>query len=1177
LQIRNADGSPISGFGDKWIEITDADLAFLRTLNLNSPSTGAGAGKVAFRPLTLSFNVGSLAPYLFQAQAKGTAFQLEIATYKQMGNLNHGVLVDDYQFGLAALSSIDQHQSDERIEYSYSFEYGSERITHSLVDQTTGKITGTSTSGWDRITNTAITNNGVASSGKAVGSIHAPDQNPEPDTLIGGGGGKDFYVRFTSYDGSILKGDDGKAQWFEVYGLSFGSEQTLNIGSQSTGAGAGKIDFNPLSFTLGSSAGTTQLDALLAKGTAFKTIELVGYQTGLNGSAQAVSLSTFKFAAVKSDAIDVVTGQHALSFEYGGLVSKAATLNSDGLLSTGIPMGWNKVTNVSDDSLSTSISGVTKAAFTTQASAASAGGIPITNPPIGTSNAGVEAGSSSVTRDTYVQFRNADGTLFSELGGKWIAVASADLSFEQTLSISSQSSGAGAGKVAFNPLTLSFEAGALGPSFDQALAQGKIFQIEIATYRSAANGQQVRLDDYQFGTAALAKSHTSVDADGTHQTYSFEYNTQRTTHNLFGSNGQVNGTIVEGWDRTTNTQQLGDTTVSGSGVGQIHAPADAKSLTFYAGTVDTMPAPQPVPVVTVTLAHDTAPDLDASDAVTRTDYITSDATLGGTSTLSGTVTISEGKTVLSTTVIGTDGKWSFSPTLKDGPHELTVSQTNADGRIGVSVVQLTLDTKAPVVTVSLKTEADGSGADITTEARVTGTGEADGFVTVKEGTTTLGTALVDTDGTWNFMPTGLPAGTHTLTASQTDAAGNTGTSSLNFVLAGEMPPGTGSDTLVVRVSEDAYAGHAQYRVLVDGQQVGDTQMAGADHASGISQDVTFHGAFASAHTVSVEFLNDAYGGPGQDRNLYVEQVSLNGDVHLGSQASAIIGGAINGQTAGLYNNGAASFDLAKIDPPATGTGPDTLVFRISEDAYAGHAQYRVLVDGRQVGDIQFAGSDHASGTSQDVSFHGAFASTHNVSVEFLNDAYGGPGQDRNLYVEQVSLNGDVHLGSQVSAISGGAVNGTAAGLYNNGVVIFDLAKVAPPETGTGPDTLVFRISEDAYAGHAQYRVLVDGQQVGDTQMAGADHASGTSQDVTFHGTFVSAHTVSVEFLNDAYGGPSQDRNLYVEQVSLNGEVHLGSQASAISGGAVNGQAAGLYNNGSAEFNVSGLHHADLMA
>lgn len=77
---------------------------------------------------------------------------------------------------------------------------------------------------------------------------------------------------------------------------------------------------------------------------------------------------------------------------------------------------------------------------------------------------------------------------------------------------------------------------------------------------------------------------------------------------------------------------------------------------------------------------------------------------------------------------------------------------------------------------------------------------------------------------------------HVVTTRETVAAGDTGAASPNFVLAREMTPN--SDTLVVRMLEAAYAGDAQYRVLVDGMQVGGAQIAGAAHASGASRDHT---------------------------------------------------------------------------------------------------------------------------------------------------------------------------------------------------------------------------------------------------------------------------------------------------------------------------------------------------
>lgn len=83
---------------------------------------------------------------------------------------------------------------------------------------------------------------------------------------------------------------------------------------------------------------------------------------------------------------------------------------------------------------------------------------------------------------------------------------------------------------------------------------------------------------------------------------------------------------------------------------------------------------------------------------------------------------------------------------------------------------------------------------------------------------------------------------------------------------------------MLTVSEDAYAGDAQYTVAIDGTQQGGVQTATMSHAAGQSQTLTILGSFGTAsHTVTVNFLNDAYGGSAStDRNFYVNGATLNG-------------------------------------------------------------------------------------------------------------------------------------------------------------------------------------------------------------------------------------------------------------------------------------------------------------
>ncbi len=115
--------------------------------------------------------------------------------------------------------------------------------------------------------------------------------------------------------------------------------------------------------------------------------------------------------------------------------------------------------------------------------------------------------------------------------------------------------------------------------------------------------------------------------------------------------------------------------------------------------------------------------------------------------------------------------------------------------------------------------------------------------------------------------------------------------------------GSGADTLVLKVSEDAYNGHAQYTISVDGKQIGPTLTASASHAAGQDDVITVKGDWgAGSHKVTVTFLNDAWGGSANlDRNLHVDGITFNGT-------------ALAKGTADLTKNGPVDFGFGKTAP-----------------------------------------------------------------------------------------------------------------------------------------------------------------------------------------------------------------------------------------------------------------------
>src|SRR3954453_9234144 len=109
---------------------------------------------------------------------------------------------------------------------------------------------------------------------------------------------------------------------FEVEDFSFDIEQTLNIGSQSTGAGAGKVTFNPFSITRKIDRCSPIFYENACSGTPFQQVTLGLRKSSGGGTAgQMYLVFNFKLVAVKtvSWSYDDESPKETVTFEYGGL------------------------------------------------------------------------------------------------------------------------------------------------------------------------------------------------------------------------------------------------------------------------------------------------------------------------------------------------------------------------------------------------------------------------------------------------------------------------------------------------------------------------------------------------------------------------------------------------------------------------------------------------------------------------------------------------------------------------------------------------------------------------------------------------------------------------------------------------------------------------------------------
>ena len=161
------------------------------------------------------------------------------------------------------------------------------------------------------------------------------------------------------------------------------------------------------------------------------------------------------------------------------------------------------------------------------------------------------------------------------------------------------------------------------------------------------------------------------------------------------------------------------------------------------------------------------------------------------------------------------------------------------------------------------------------------------------------------------------------------------------------------------------------------------------------------------------------------------------------------------------------------------------------------------------------------------------AGQHTVTVDFLNDAYGGTSTtDRNLYLDNAMLNGQTIAGSSLA-------------LFCQGPKSFGVPVSSQSSLISRPSAVVLDISEDAWLGDAQFAVTIDGQPQDGVMTAHASHGAGQTEAVSFDPILTDGyHTMAISFLNDAYGGTADtDRNLYLDSATLNGTTVPGSSAS----------------------------------
>ncbi len=300
-------------------------------------------------------------------------------------------------------------------------------------------------------------------------------------------------------------------------------------------------------------------------------------------------------------------------------------------------------------------------------------------------------------------------------------------------------------------------------------------------------------------TAPNAPAITGYTTDTGVQGDNLTSNTQPTFSGTAEANATVNLTITKDGNAFTTT------TVTANAQGAwTFQPGTALADGVYAMTATATDAAGNTGAAsgaaTLTIDH-TAPATPAitgytTDTGVQGDFITSNTqpTFSGTAAANATVNLTitkDGNAFTTTTVTANaQGAWTFQPgtALADGVYAMTATATDAAGNTGAasSAATLTIDTTAPAAPAitGYTTDTGVQGDFITGNTQPTFSGTAEANATVNLTITKDGNAFASTtvtanaQGAWTFQPgTALADGVYAMTATATDAAGNTGVAS----------------------------------------------------------------------------------------------------------------------------------------------------------------------------------------------------------------------------------------------------------------------------------------------------------------------------------------------------------------------------------------------------------------
>ncbi|MDB5445627.1 MAG: hypothetical protein JWQ97_944 [Phenylobacterium sp.] len=678
-----------------------------------------------------------------------------------------------------------------------------------------------------------------------------------------------FYLTLPTIAGSSTSSAYRGA--FEVDAFSLDTQSPV---PGTVAAGAGKPDFGPLQVTLHDAAGLTQFLKLVSDGSHLTGASLIGVQNaGPTGSGLETYRVNLGGQVMITGVQESSDGSYVVTLDYSKIGIVTHAVQADGTLGPAQSFGYDIPQNTSiappsDVAPPTAVAPVQPTTFFAVID-------------------GLNGGSQDVAHQGWFQL---DG-----------------FNLNAANIVGTSGGGLAAGKVFYAPITLTLPSETALTDLMTKLCQGSTLNgVRIEGMSTGVGGAQLAVYDLSLSAVHITDV-AQTESGGLSVTLSYGA-IQLSTQGLDPS-GNLTPASNFSWDiATTAIPPFSAIPGSGSDGSSSSPPAAPHGLLLDPST----------------------------DSAAAADHITNahQLVVDGTAQANQTITLydTDGHTILATGATNSAGGFSLTTSnLSEGSHAITaVAQASGLTSSSSAGLVVTVDSTAPDAPTSLADSAITGGyvnqASDTFNQALTGTAEAGATVSVYDGTTKLASVTADAGGAWSYGLGQLSDGPHSLTATATDAAGNTGAAStaLTFnvdTAAPDAPTGVADASIVngyvnaAQQAASALAGAAEAGATVtvyDGSTLLGTTTADSSGTWSYSVSALAEGAHSLTATAT-----DAAGNTGGASGALSFKVDtappaapaaladgsiVNGYVNAAQQAaSALAGTAEAGATVSVYD------------------------------------------------------------------------------------------------------------------------------------------------------------------------------------------------------------------------------------------------------------------------------------